>query len=141
MKYIVHPNNKQVIKGSTVKVNDKRKIFAADEEDDDLFGPGMDDIVDDDDFNDTLDDVADTVDDIQDAVEEVEEDEVDIEIDNNISNHYIAECETCHGVFISAMLKSDQIVEKISGVCPLCEKESSQYLRWVIVDAKADTEE
>ena len=141
MKYTVHPKKKKAVKGSTVKVTDRRRIFAADEEDEEMFGPGMDEINDDDDFNDTLDDVADTVSDIQDVVEEVEEDDVDIEVDNNISNHYIAECDTCHGVFISAMIKSDQVVEKISGVCPLCEKETDQWLKWLIVDAKASQEE
>lgn len=141
MKYIVHPKKKQPVKGSTVKVNDKRNIFAADEDDDDMFSPDVDDVVDDTDFNDTLDDVADTVSDIQDVVEEVQEDDVDIEVDNNITNHYIAECDNCHGVFISAMIKSDQVVEKISGVCPLCEKESDQYLKWVIEDAKAAGED
>lgn len=141
MKYTVHPKKKKAIKGSTVKVNDKRRIFAADEEEDDIFGPGMDEINDDEDFNDTLDDVADTVSDIQDVVEEVEQDDIDIEVDNNITNHYIAECDTCHGVFISAMIKSDQVVEKISGVCPLCEKETDQYLKWIIEDAAQSDEE
>lgn len=139
MKYTIHPKRRRPVKGSTVKVNDKRNIFAADE--DDIFGPGMDEIEDDVDFNDTLDDVADTVGDIQDAVEDIEEDDVDIEVDNNIANHYIAECDACHGVFISAMIKSDQEVRKISGICPLCEKESDQYLKWVVQDVEADTEE
>lgn len=140
MKYTIHPKMRKPVKGSSVKVNDKRRVFAADE-DDDIFGPSMDELEDDVDFNDTLDDVADTVDDIQDAVEEIEEDDIDIEVDNNITNHYIAECDTCHGVFISAVIKSDQVVEKISGVCPLCEKETDQYLKWVIEDAKANEEE
>ena len=67
-------------------------------------------------------------------VEEMEDPEepVDIENDNNISNHYIAECNRCHGVFISALRESDQQVEFISGICPLCEKESDQYIKWVI---------
>lgn len=140
MKYTIYPKKRQPVKGSSVKVSDKRKVFAADE-DEEIFGPGMSELEDDADFNDTLDDVADTVSDIQDAVEEIEEDDVDIEVDNNITNHYIAECDTCHGVFISAMIKSDQVVDHISGVCPLCEKETNQYLKWVIEDAKANTEE
>ena len=67
-------------------------------------------------------------------VEEMEDPEepVDIENDNNIENHYIAECNRCHGVFISALKESDQKVEFISGVCPLCEKESDQYIKWII---------
>ena len=140
MRYTIHPKKKKPVKGSTVKVNDKRNIFAADE-DEDMFSPDMDDIADDEDFNDTLDDVADTVSDIQDIVEEVEEDDVNIDVDNNIANHYIAECDTCHGVFISAMIKSDQEVEKISGVCPLCEKQTDQYLKWLIQDVKAASED
>lgn len=60
------------------------------------------------------------------------EEGVDIETDNNISGHYIAECNRCHGVFISALMESDQHVEFISGICPLCEKESDQYIKWVI---------
>lgn len=140
MKYTVHPKMRPV-KGSTNRVNTKRNVFAADE-DEDMFNPGASDgLLDDGDFNDTLDDVADTVSDIQDVVEEIDEDDVDIEVDNNITNHYIAECDTCHGVFVSAMIRSDQIVEKISGVCPLCEKQSDQYLKWVIQDAKVDTED
>lgn len=140
MRYTIHPKKSRPVKGSTVKVNDKRRIFAADE-DEDMFGPGMDDIVDDEDFNDTLDDVADTVSDIQDVVEEVDQDDINIDVDNNISNHYIAECDACHGVFISAMIKSDQEVEKISGVCPLCEKQSDQYLKWLIQDVTTATED
>lgn len=95
-----------------------------------------------DDFNDTLDDVADTVEDIQDTVDdEVDQDDPTIDTDNNIANHYIAECDTCHGLFISAVIESDQEVEKISGVCPICGKETDQLLRWVIHEVDADTEE
>lgn len=66
--------------------------------------------------------------------EEYEDPEEDpnIDIDNNISGHYIAECDRCRGIFISALMESDQHVEFISGVCPLCEKESDQYIKWVI---------
>ena len=60
------------------------------------------------------------------------EDSPGIETDNNIAGHYIAECNRCHGVFISALMESDQHVEFLSGVCPLCEKESDQYIKWVI---------
>lgn len=63
--------------------------------------------------------------------EDVEEG-VTIDTDNNIAEHYIAECNRCQGIFISAVLQSDQAVEFISGICPLCEKESDQYLKWVI---------
>lgn len=56
----------------------------------------------------------------------------DIATDNNIENHYIVECDRCHGIFISALLESDQVVEHVTGVCPLCEKESDQFIKWVI---------
>ena len=59
-------------------------------------------------------------------------DDNNIEINNNINNHYIAECENCGGIFISAVTQSDQQISYITGVCPLCEKETNQYLRWVI---------
>ena len=84
------------------------------------------------DISDTIDDLADDVEDIQDNIEDVQEDDTDIELDNNIANHYIAECDSCHGIFISALAESDQEVEKISGTCPLCDKETDQYLKWII---------
>lgn len=84
------------------------------------------------DIAETIDDISDSVDDIQDTIEDIEEDDVDIEVDNNIANHYIAECDSCHGIFISALAESDQEIEKISGVCPLCDKETDQYLKWIV---------
>ena len=95
------------------------------------------DMDDEEEFVDTVDDLSDSVDDIQDTLDEIdgteiEEDDVDIEVDNNIANHYIAECDTCHGIFISALVESDQEVEKVSGVCPLCDKETDQYLKFII---------
>ena len=86
---------------------------------------------------DTVDDLSDSVDDIQDTLDEIdgteiEEDDIDIDLDNNIANHYIAECDTCHGIFISALVESDQEVEKVSGICPLCDKETDQYLKFII---------
>lgn len=140
MRISVHTKKRRPVKGSTYRADNRRRVVAADE-DNEVFGPGIGEVEDDVDFHDTLDDVADTVSDIQDVVEEIDEDDVDIEVDNNITNHYIAECDACHQVFISAMIMSDQVVEKISGVCPLCEKESDQYLKWIIKDAKATTEE
>lgn len=89
-------------------------------------------VADDNNITDTLEDMSDKIDDIQDAVDDVDEDTVDIETDNNIENHYIAECDKCHGIFISAVIESDQEVEKVSGICPLCESESDQYLKWVV---------
>lgn len=111
-------------------------IMAAD--DDDFFVDDSEGVLyEDDSISDNIDDLADQVDDLQDAVTEDPEDDVSIEIDNNIVDHYIAECDRCHGIFISAMVESDQKVEKISGTCPLCEKESDQYLKWVVKSASS----
>lgn len=124
---------KRVVRAS--KLVNKTRVMAAGE--DDMFDESYVDDYDspEEDLVDTLDDVADTVEDIQDTVDEVEEDDINIETDNNISGHYIAECDGCHGVFISATMESDQIVEKVTGICPLCQKETEQYLKWVIRDA------
>nr|DAE87794.1 MAG TPA: Transcription initiation factor IIE, alpha FINGER, Transcription [Caudoviricetes sp.] len=81
---------------------------------------------------DSLDDLSDSVDDLQDDMEEIREDDPNIEIENNIENHFIAECGSCGGIFISAMLQSDQEIDHITGICPLCERETNQYLKWVI---------
>ena len=132
----------------------KRKIYAADGDfDDDFgsdFGGGRDmfgddgtaedstsEPVDSEDLKTNLDSLSDDLDHIKDLIEDdiMSEDPTSIAIDNNIEQHYIAECEECKGVFISAVVKSDQKVDKISGICPLCEKSTDQYLRWVIVDA------
>ena len=86
------------------------------------------------DISETIDDLSDSVDDIQDSLDEddMNEDSPDIELDNNIANHFIAECDSCHGIFISALIESDQEVEKISGICPICSQESDQYLKWIV---------
>lgn len=83
---------------------------------------------------DAVDDVADAVDDIQDSLDDMDEDDVNIAVNNNITNHYIAECEKCQGVFISPIVNSSQGIDKVTGICPLCNKESDQYLRWIIKD-------
>lgn len=121
----VHRNYTQV--NSSVKCS--TAILAAD---DDEF-PDMD-IPEDDEggIADDIDDLSDKVDDLQDSVDDIDPDDPSIEKDNNIENHYIAECDRCHGIFISAMIESDQEVSTISGVCPLCSKETDQTLRWVI---------
>lgn len=115
------------------RANSKRRVVAADE-DESLENMDFEGDIDsvDDGFQDTLDDVADAVEDIQDTVDEDKEDEVSIEIENNIDDHYIAECEKCHGIFISATVESDQDVQKVTGECPLCGEESDQYLKWVV---------
>ena len=83
---------------------------------------------------DSLDSMADTSDEISDSLEDFQEDNADIDVNNNISDHYIAECEKCHGVFITAVTVSDQKIDRISGTCPLCDQDCDQYLKWVIKD-------
>ena len=110
------------------------KIVAA--EDDELnMTPNLGEIDDlDESFSEQLEDVADTVEDIQDTVsdDDHQEDSINIDVENNISGHYIAECDKCKNVFISATVLSDQVVECVTGVCPICREESDQYLKWVI---------
>lgn len=91
-------------------------------------------------LSDNIEDIADTVEDIQDTIDDVQEDDVNIQVENNISDHYIAECERCHGIFISSVIRSEQPLEKISGTCPLCDRQTDQYLKWVVKDVK-DIEE
>lgn len=112
-----------------------RRITAAVEDEIDItddYNPRDIDI--DDGFADKLDDVADTVEDIQNTVdsEDIREEDVSIDIDNNISGHYIAECDRCKGIFISATVLSDQVVESVTGECPLCGEETEQFLKWVV---------
>ena len=102
-----------------MKINRKRKPVMAAE-------------VDGNDIRETIDDLADSVTEVQDVVEEVSEDNPEIEVDNNIANHFIAECDNCHGIFISAMVETDQDVKSVTGICPLCDKESDQILKWII---------
>ena len=113
--------------------------FDSDNFDDDDFDeishePVEDDTVaDDDSITDTLNDMSEQLDDLQDDITDPSnEDDINIDINNNIDNHYIAECEKCHGIFISSLIASDQRVESIHGVCPLCDKESDQYLKWIV---------
>ena len=91
-------------------------------------------------LSDNIEDIADTVEDIQDTIDDVQPDDVNIDVENNISDHYIAECERCHGIFISSVIKSEQPLEKISGTCPLCDRQTDQYLKWVVKNVK-DIEE
>lgn len=130
---------RKVIAHADGKMLNKGRIYAAEDDfaEDDF---GMDDPdalnVGDEDVQDTLDDMQDSIEDMQDTIDDVKQDDVDIEMTNNIADHYIAECDSCQGIFISAVVASDQEVEKISGVCPLCGKETDQYLKWIIKDAK-----
>lgn len=115
----------------------RRIVTAADNVFDDVgdFGdvePAVDENFEDDALGDQLDNLEDNLEDIQDTVENVEEDDIDIDIDNNIADHLVAECDNCKGIFISAMILSDQDVDSINGICPICNKETSQSLKWVV---------
>lgn len=83
---------------------------------------------------DEIDNLADSVDELQDSIDDVKQDQTELEIDNNIANHYICECDQCHNIFISAIIESDQEIDHITGVCPVCEKESEQRIKWIIRD-------
>lgn len=125
-----------IIKNKSGEILGSQTITAADDD----FGfedvDPVDEVGFDDNVEDTIDEVADNIEDLQDTVDEIQEDDVDIEVENNIEDHYIAECDKCHGIFISAVIESDQVIDHISGVCPLCQKESEQYLYWVIKKAE-----
>lgn len=135
----------QVNKWSKTPVKASTAIMAAD--DDEFFNDGdmpgsfggaepSDNAV-----GDEIDDLADSVDDLQDSIDEVKQDQTELEIDNNITNHYICECDQCHNIFISALIESDQEIDHITGVCPICEKESEQRIKWVIRDINDEDNE
>jgi len=124
---------------ANTSIYSKRPVFAAD--DDDFDSEDEDIVVEDpeeDSVGEQIDDLSDAIEDVQDSVDEVEEDEVDIEQDVNIAGHYIAECERCHGIFISPVVESEQDILSIDGVCPICGKETQQDLNWVIRDKKEE---
>ena len=111
----------------------KRPIFAADDDDNFMEDEAL--------FDDMLDENPEEVGGENTAEEEaleegknIEEDDVDIDVDNNIVNHLIAECDNCKGIFISAMIASEQEVDSINGICPLCNKDTTQLLKWIIKD-------
>ena len=124
---------------ATSQLNSKHSILAADDDD---FDSMVDDdendtpeVSDDVSIQDTLEDMSDTLEDMQDDVDKMDPDLVDIELNNNIEDHYIAECSVCHGVFISAVVKSDTEIDNVHGTCPLCNREADQLLKWLIVKA------
>jgi len=135
--FTVYPSRKKKVVGNTNKPR-RRRVYAADGD----FDLDMNDADNADNaFADQVDDMADSIEDIQDSIDDVKEDDIDIDIENNITGHYIAECEKCKGIFISATVKSDQAVSSVSGVCPLCQEESEQYLKWYIVPNDEDEDE
>lgn len=106
-----------------------RKIYAAGEnvfaDDPDFGAPELENDAEE------LDESGEEVDD-EGMGEDGQQDGSAIEVDNNIFNHLIAECQNCHGIFISAMIASDQDVESVNGVCPLCSKETEQFFIGII---------
>lgn len=116
----------------------RRPVFAADDDEfDEEFNQTFDDpdpgfMDEEDTLDDTLDGMADDIEDMQDDLEEITEDDPNIDNENNIDGHYIAECDRCKGIFISAVIESDQEIDKITGICPLCNRNSDQYLKWVV---------
>lgn len=106
----------------------KRRIVAADE---DFMNDPYD-------FSEAVDDLAENVEEVQDTIDDMDEDDPCIEVNNNIEDHLIAECERCHGIFISAILQSDMEIDHVTGTCPLCGRESNQYLKWVVKPAETE---
>lgn len=112
----------------------KRAIMAADDfGDEDLFG----------DEPEVTGDESDTaeeeiLDDEEVDEADIQEDDPEIDVDNNIVDHLIAECDNCKGIFISAMIASEQDVQSINGVCPLCNKDTTQTLKWIIKEYPED---
>ena len=58
-------------------------------------------------ISDDLEELSDSVDDLQDSIDDVNPDPINIEMYNNIADHYIAECDLCQGVFITSLMESD----------------------------------
>lgn len=128
---IIKKKNRTNVNSSRKVINSSKKYIRAAEYDN---SNDFDDIDDSDGIIDALDDVADNVEDLQDAIDDIQEDEVEIKINNNIGDHFIAECDRCNGIFISAVVDSDQVIDHVSGTCPLCGKDTEQYLKWIIKD-------
>lgn len=136
---IVKKREKKIVASSKdIKAANRRYVKAAGEEEDfmdDYDAEEADGIMD------AMDDIADNVEDLQDSIDDVEEDDVEIAANNNIADHFIAECDRCHGIFISAVVESDQVIDHVAGTCPLCGKDSEQYLKWVIKSVEETPEE
>lgn len=116
------------------KTKKATRIVAADEDNLMLDDEAVD-ILDNEEFDDSGDaisELADAVDDLQDSVDEIDQDDEGIEVENNIEDHYIAECDRCKGIFISAIKESEEPMEYVHGTCPLCQEETDQELKWII---------
>lgn len=132
----------QAIEASITSAFSSVPVMAADGEEDDIIIPDdaevQPEFVGQDDVTDAVDELTDAVNDIQEDLEDIQEDAPAIQTENNIEGHMIAECDKCYGIFISAMIKSDQKVDSIKGVCPLCGKESTQKFNWFISKLEYD---
>ena len=105
----------------------KRPILAADDfDDEDIFN------TEDESNNEEFVEEEEIDEDAEPKEANIQEDDPDIDVDNNIQNHVIAECDNCKGIFISAMIASEQDIESINGICPLCNKDTTQTLKWII---------
>lgn len=123
----------KIVRASIDPKRRPRNVFAAEnlfEDETDLASPPLDN-----DADEVEEDVVD-----EDMGEDGQQDGSTIEIDNNIFDHLIAECQNCHGIFISAMIASDQDVQSINGVCPLCSKETEQFFIGIIKPYPEDEE-
>lgn len=125
MKYVGRPQSKQIVK----------KIYAAEGDFNDENNFDLEDVDSPEEgIADSVDDMAEQVEDLQDTIDDASEpDDVNIDTYNNIAGHYIAECEKCHQIFISAVVESDQQVSSIQGICPFCNEDTTQDLKWVVV--------
>ena len=132
---VVKKNNKVIVKSSKSFSDSSKRYIKAAEDDEEFDDFDADEFGDDESVMDAIDDVADNLEDLQDTVDDIKEDDVEIAINNNIADHFIAECDRCNGIFISAVVDSDQNIDHVTGTCPLCGRETDQYLKWVIRSA------
>lgn len=114
----------------------KRSIMAADDFDESSIFDDEEGF--EEDLGDAIDEEGEFEEEESDSSTDMQEDDVNIDVDNNVVNHLIAECDNCHGIFISAMIASEQEIESINGICPLCNKDTTQVLRWIIKDYPED---
>ena len=131
----IKKTHKRIVAASYIKADEDDNINDDSFDDESFNDEPFDDDFDEDNNNNLsgdVQDLADNVEDLQDQLEGIEDDEPNIEIENNIDGKYIAECDRCGEIFISAISQSDASMESIHGICPICDHESDQYLKWVI---------
>lgn len=109
-------------------------IFAADEDEDGPFEE-EEDIEEEDIPELNTDEVEDILDDEQEDFEDdIAQDSPAIETENNLANHFIAECDVCKGIYISPVVNSSTNPTSVEGTCPICGKDTTQTFRWIISD-------